>query len=99
MAGHAPWLMGNPLAHLFGGGSLFAAFFMLTDPVTSPFTPTGRVAFGVLAATYAMCIRFYTPYPDGTVFAVLLANACVPLIDAYTSRRFVPVSRKVDDLK
>ncbi len=83
MAGHATWLAGNPLVHLLGGGSLFAAFFMLTDPVTSPFTPTGRVVYVLLAALCTMLVRFYTPYPDAVVLAVLLANASVPLIDRY----------------
>ncbi|MEO2048602.1 MAG: RnfABCDGE type electron transport complex subunit D [Pirellulales bacterium] len=86
MDGHAPWLAGNPLVHLFGGGSLFAAFFMLTDPVTSPFTLAGRVTYALLAALYTMLVRFYTPYPDGVVLAVLLANASVPLIDRYANR-------------
>ena len=81
MAGHAPWLAGHPLAHLLGGGTLLAGFFMLTDPVTSPMTSKGRIVFGLLAALYTMLVRFYTPYPDGVVLAVLFANASVPLID------------------
>lgn len=84
MEGHAPWLLGNPLMHLIGGGTLIAAFFMLTDPVTAPFSPNGRIAFAILAALFTMLVRFYTPYPDGVAFAVLLANAAVPLIDRAT---------------
>ena len=79
--GHAPWLLGNPLLHLLSGGSLVAAFFMLTDPVTAPFTPKGRVAFAIIAGIGTMLVRYYTPYPDGAAMAVLLANATVPLID------------------
>jgi Na+-translocating ferredoxin:NAD+ oxidoreductase RnfD subunit len=82
--GHAPWLLGNPLLHLVCGGSLFAAFFMLTDPVTAPFSPSGRFLFAIVAALYTMLVRFYTPYPDGAALAVLLANATVPLIDRIT---------------
>jgi electron transport complex protein RnfD len=84
MEGHAPWLIGNSLMHLIGGGTLVAAFFMLTDPVTTPFSPNGRIAFAILAAFFTMLVRFYTPYPDGVAFAVLLANAIVPLIDRAT---------------
>lgn len=84
MTGHAPWLAGNPLLHLIGGGSFVAAFFMLTDPVTAPFSTTGRVIFAILAGTYTIIVRFYTPFPDGAALAVLLANAAVPLIDKYT---------------
>lgn len=83
MLGHAPWLAGNPLLQLLGGGSLFAAFFMLTDPVTSPLSARGRIIFALLAALYTMIVRWYTPYPDGVVMAVLLANAATPLIDRY----------------
>jgi electron transport complex protein RnfD len=84
MEGHAPWLLGNPLLHLVCGGSLIAAFFMLTDPVTAPFSPSGRIAFAIVAALYTMLVRFYTPYPDGAALGVLLANATVPLIDRIT---------------
>jgi electron transport complex protein RnfD len=83
IAGHAPWLAGNPLPHLLAGGSLLTAFFMLTDPVTSPIAPSGRIAFSVLAGVYTMVVRFYTPYPDAAALAVLLANAFVPMIDEY----------------
>jgi electron transport complex protein RnfD len=82
--GHAPWLLGNPLLHLIGGGSLLAAFFMLTDPATAPFAPSGRIIFAIVAALATMLIRFYTPYPDGAALAVLLANASVPFIDRIT---------------
>jgi electron transport complex protein RnfD len=57
---------------------------MLTDPVTAPFAPSGRIIFAIIAALAMMLIRFYTPYPDGAVLAILLANASVPLIDRLT---------------
>ncbi len=79
MRGHAPWLEGNPLLHLVNGGALICAFFLITDPVTAPFTRGGRLVFCVLAAVVAMLVRYYTPYPDGVAIGVLLANA--PLID------------------
>ena len=87
MAGHVPWLVGNPIIHLLGGGTLITAFFLLTDPVTSPFSIRGRVIYAVLAGVFTMLIRFYTPYPDGAAFAILLGNAAVPMIDQYTLRR------------
>lgn len=84
MEGHAPWLEGDPLLQLFGGGALLAAFFIVTDPVTTPFSRPGRLIFCVLAAGYAMLLRYYTPYPDGVLLGVLLANASVPFIDKVT---------------
>lgn len=83
MEGHAPWLAGNPVVHLLSGGTLLAAFFMITDPVTSPITVTGRIVAATIAATYCILVRYYTPYPDGAVFSVLVANAATPMIDRW----------------
>lgn len=87
MSGHVPWLVGNPMLHLLGGGSLITAFFLLTDPVTCPFTAKGRAIYAIVAGIYTMIIRYYTPYPDGAAFAVLLGNVTVPMIDQYTLQR------------
>lgn len=87
VAGHGAWLAGNPLPHLLAGGTLVAAFFLLTDPVTAPFTPGGRVAYALVAAGATMGVRFYTPYPDGAALAVLVANAVVPAIDRLVLRK------------
>jgi electron transport complex protein RnfD len=35
------------LHHLLGGSLLFGAFFIATDPVTSPLTPKGKFVFGL----------------------------------------------------
>lgn len=81
--GHAPFLLGNPLLQLVAGGSLITAFFLLTDPVSSPISSNGRVVFSIIAGVFTMIIRYYTPYPDGAAFGVLLANALVPAIDKF----------------
>jgi electron transport complex protein RnfD len=86
LVGHTPWLEGNPLLQLTAGGTLIVGFFMLTDPVTAPFTPLGRVVFALLAAAFTIVPRYYTPYPDSAALAVLLANVCTPLIDRITVR-------------
>ncbi|MBI4606950.1 MAG: RnfABCDGE type electron transport complex subunit D [Planctomycetes bacterium] len=86
-AGHAPWLEGDALVHILGGGTLLAAFFLLTDPVTSPFTARGRIAFAAIAAAATMLPRLYTPYPDAAALAVLVANAAAPWIDRRTLPR------------
>src|SRR5690606_3225845 len=36
---------GNPLAELMAGAALFGAFFVATDPVTTPLTRWGRFLF------------------------------------------------------
>ncbi|MDR0331429.1 MAG: RnfABCDGE type electron transport complex subunit D, partial [Chitinispirillales bacterium] len=48
-----------PTFHILAGGLFLGAFFMATDPVTSPITPRGRVAFGVGCGALVFIIRKY----------------------------------------
>lgn len=75
----------NPLTymlyHLLSGGVLFGAVFMATDPVTSPYTRQGRVIYASLIAVLIVLIRLFGALPEGMVFALVIANGFVPLID------------------
>lgn len=73
--------LGSPLFHLFSGGLMFAAFFIVTDPVTSPDMPRGLLLFGAGVGALTFLIRSIGAYPDGIAFAVLLMNALVPLYE------------------
>jgi electron transport complex protein RnfD len=77
----------NPLFHLMSGASILCAFFIITDPVSGPTTPRGKLYFAAGIAVLTYLIRVYGGYPDGVAFAVLLMNMCVPLIDALTQPR------------
>lgn len=77
----------SPLFHLTSGASLLCAFFIITDPVSGPTTPKGKLYFAVGVGILTYLIRVYGGYPDGVAFAVLLMNMCVPLIDAHTQPR------------
>lgn len=75
------------LHHLLGGALLFGVFFIATDPVSSPLTPRGKWIFGVGIGALVMLIRVFSGYPEGVMFAVLLMNALVPLINRWTIPR------------
>ena len=77
----------HPLFHLFTGASMLGAFFIITDPVSGPTTPKGKLVFAAGIAVLTYLIRVYGGYPDGVAFSVLLMNMCVPLIDAWTQPR------------
>lgn len=79
-----PAQFASPLFHLFSGGTLLGAFFIVTDPVSGCTTPRGKLIFGFSAGVLAYVIRVFGGYPDGVAFAVLLLNICAPLIDLYT---------------
>lgn len=74
----------QPMFHWFSGAAILGAFFILTDPISSPTTHTGKLIFAAGAALLTYLIRVFGAFPDGMAFAVLLMNICVPLIDAYT---------------
>lgn len=72
------------LHHLLGGSLLFGAFFIATDPVSSPLTPKGKFVFGLGVGALIMLLRLFSGYPEGVMFAVLLMNALTPLINRWT---------------
>ena len=75
------------LHHLLGGALLFGAFYIATDPVTSPITPKGRWIFGIGLGAMVMMYRELSGYPEGVMFAVLVMNAVTPLINRWTIPR------------
>ncbi len=70
--------------HLLGGGLMFGAFFIATDPATSPLSIRGRWIFGIATGVLVMLIRLFANVPEGVMYAVLVMNMTVPLIDRWT---------------
>ncbi len=70
--------------HLFLGATMLAAFFIITDPVTSATSRKGKLIFGAGIGILVYVIRTWGSYPDAFAFAVLLMNLSAPLIDQYS---------------
>ncbi len=83
-AGHAPYLVHNPLYHVLSGGMMLAVFFIATDPTTTPLTERGRVFFAVGVGILTVVIRYYGIYPEGVAYAILIMNALTPMINRLT---------------
>ena len=80
---------GSVWFHLFAGGLLLGAFFMATDPVTTPTTKRGRYIFGIGCGVLTMIIRYFSGLGEGVMYSILFMNALTPLINRYTKpRRF-----------
>lgn len=79
--GEQSWTVSH---HLLGGALLFGAFYIATDPVTSPLTPRGKWIYGAGFGALVLLIREFSGYPEGVMFAVLLMNAVAPLINRWT---------------
>ncbi len=63
------------------GGIVFGAVFCLTDPVTSPTSPLGKILFGALAGFMTMLIRFRGSSAEGVALSIITVNMLTPLID------------------
>lgn len=90
----APGAHAGVFYHLLSGATLLGAFFIATDPVTSPVSPRGQLLFGAGCGALVYIIRAWGGYPEGVAFAVLLMNACTPLIDHYLRPRILGRDRR-----
>jgi len=82
-----PRSVGSPLQtrlisvgmELCAGSLLFAAVFLLPDPAIMPGRRSMRLAWGAMAAALCMLLRHIGIFEEGVCFAVLLADAFIPL--------------------
>lgn len=77
----------SPLFSLFSGASMIGAFFVATEPVSSPTTAMGRWIYGLSIGVLTCSIRVSGIYPDGLAFSVLLMNAFTPMLDRVSRPR------------
>jgi electron transport complex protein RnfD len=89
-----PGRFAGPLVHLLSGATLLTAFFIATDPVTSPVSRLGQALFGAGIGLLIVLIRSFGAYPEGAAFAVLLMNAATPTIDYYLKPRIFGRDRR-----
>jgi Na+-transporting NADH:ubiquinone oxidoreductase subunit B len=70
--------------HMVVGGWAFGTVFMATDPVSSAFTPIGKLYYGLGIGVLSILIRVVNPaYPEGMMLAILFMNMFAPLIDHF----------------
>lgn len=77
-----------PQFHLLTGSVMLAAFFLATDPGSSPCGRLPMIVFGLVAGAMVVIIRVYGSFLDGAPLAVLLANLLTPLLDRIKPRPF-----------
>lgn len=77
-----PWF-GVPFWwHMVLGGWAFGTVFMATDPVTSPFSESGKWVYGFLIGALVVLIRIVNPaYPESMMLVILFMNVMAPVID------------------
>lgn len=77
-----PWAEPTPInLQLLSGSLMLGAFFIATDPSSSPVSLRAQLIYGAGIGFWLVVIRTWGAYPDGFAFAVLLMNLAVPLLD------------------
>lgn len=66
---------------VLGGGFLFGAFFMATDPISAPRTQTAKIIYGIIIAVCATVISNFSIFNGGLMFAILIGNMFAPILD------------------
>jgi enediyne biosynthesis protein E5 len=93
LAGHAAIAfavaayLGQPAAvaihRLQNGALLLFAFFMISDPRTTPDSRRGRVVFAILVAAAAAFVQYRLFRPNGPMWALAAAAPLTPLLDRW----------------
>lgn len=88
-----PGQVASPVYQVLTGGLLYGAFFMATDPVSSPFTNEGKIIYGIGLGILTVLIRSFSGFTEGVMFSIILMNAFGPLIDSYiVDHKFKPIA-------
>lgn len=83
----------NPLFGFVIGGALFGIVYMTTDPVSQAKGKYALWIYGVLIGFLTVFIRRYSLFYEGMMFAILLVNALMPMLE-YGLDRVLPKPAK-----
>jgi Na+-transporting NADH:ubiquinone oxidoreductase subunit NqrB len=82
--GRSLWLgepLQIPLHRLQSGALLLFAFFMISDPKTTPDSRAGRLLFAALVAAGAWYVQFRLFRTNGLLWSLAIVSCAVPFID------------------
>lgn len=85
----------DAIAALLGGGFLFGAFFMATDPISAPKTQQAKIVYGIIIAVCTVVIRNFSIFNGGLMFSILIGNMFAPLLDNIV--RSLKAPKKVEE--
>jgi len=71
-----------PLHQIESGTLLIFAFFMISDPKTTPDSRTGRIVYALIVALAALYVQFGLFRPNGPLWGLITCAPLVPLLDS-----------------
>lgn len=82
--GRALWLgdpLSIPLHNMQSGALLIFAFFMISDPKTTPDHRLGRLAFAAVTAIIGFSLQYGLQVREGIFYALFITCFCTPFLD------------------
>ncbi len=73
----------NPLFNLVTGGAMFGIVYMTTDPVSQAKGKLAIWIYGIMIGFLTVFIRRFSLFYEGMMFAILLTNAFMPIIEYF----------------
>jgi Na+-transporting NADH:ubiquinone oxidoreductase subunit B len=71
----------SPFFTLLSGSFLFGCAFVATEPISGAKTREGQFIYGFFIGGLTVIFRGFSNFSEGIMFAVLLMNAFVPILD------------------
>ena len=84
--GNFSGVFGYTLINMISGLTLFAAVFLISEPVSSPTSRETKMIYAVVVAVLMMLVRILGAETEGIVFAVLFGNMITPFINRTVKR-------------
>ncbi len=85
------WYLGDPIdiaVHQMQSGALLLfAFFMITDPKTTPLNRYARIGFGVTVAVVAAVLQFNFYLSTAAIYALVVLAPLVTILNFYTRNK------------
>ncbi len=72
---------------LSSGAMLYAAFFMVTDPITAPKNKSAQWIYGIFIGTMIVFLRWKAVFAGAVAFAILLGNTLAPTLEMFFKAR------------
>jgi Na+-transporting NADH:ubiquinone oxidoreductase subunit B len=66
---------------LCSGAMLYAAFFMVTDPISAPKNKSAQIIYGAFIGVMIVFLRWKAVFAGAVAFAILLGNTLAPTLE------------------
>lgn len=71
---------------LFSGGLMYAAVFMVTDPISAPKNNISQWIYGIMIGMLIVFFRYKAIFAGGVAFSILMGNMFAPSLDLWIKR-------------